>query len=127
MTEPAFDPTWPPTLEQFRADAGVDALGLPGEPEDSETLQRVLDAAVAYVERVRPDVDYDGAGSTGYPPVTAEHHLGTLRMAARLWARRRTVDGVISAGDLGTARVPAYDADIERLLCIGRFRGPVIA
>ncbi|MBB2500264.1 hypothetical protein H5411_14160 [Amycolatopsis echigonensis] len=53
--------------------------------------------------------------------------LGTVRLAAREFARRRSPEALIDMGELGSARIPSFDPDIERLLGIGRFRGPVFA
>lgn len=64
---------------------------------------------------------------TGRPAPPADLKLGTLRLAGRLHSRRRSPDGLVFAGDYGSSRIPAIDPDIERLLGIGRFRGPVFA
>jgi hypothetical protein len=185
-----------------------------GDPRDAAELQAVLDAAIAFVQRVRPEFDYSrpllgetvilslyvtddtgafetpttialtvtlpdgtvstetvgapsspgqyahpfltttsgvylvswtmtGPGSTG----TREHaeqltvfplkgtrksppsdlKLGAIRLAARWYSRRLTPNALIELGDLGGARVPSFDPDIERLLKIGKYRSSVIA
>jgi hypothetical protein len=52
--------------------------------------------------------------------------LGTVRLAARWHNRRRSPDGMLDMGELGNARIPTGDPDIERLLGIARFRGPMV-
>jgi len=112
--------TWPPTLDALKTELSI-------EPEDTasdDSLTGALDAAVAFVQRVRSDLNYTTTG-TGQP--TAEVVLGTLRLAARWHIRRRSPDALIQMGELGAARVRSFDPDIERLLGIGRYRGPVFA
>ncbi len=106
--------SWPPALGALKTDLKVD------DARDDERLQQVLDAAVAFVERVHP-----GVGATANPD--PDLVLGTLRLAGRWHVRRRSPDALIAAGDLGTSRVPSFDPDIDRLLRLGKFRAAVIA
>lgn len=123
--------SWPPTVEELVLDLRGEAL--PGEPlpdtSDTERLQQVLDAAVAYVQRVKAGVvDFGDAGlDTDLPEPDADLRLGTLRLAGRWHTRRRSPDALIQMAEFGAARVPSIDGDIERLLRIGRYAGPVIA
>lgn len=64
---------------------------------------------------------------SGRPAPPKDLALGTIRLATRWHARRRSPDALLSMGDLGTARIPNFDPDIERMLGIGRYRGPVFA
>jgi len=105
---------WPPSLEDLKLDLKIE------DDRDDERLQQMLDAAVAYVERVRSDVDYSA-------PVPADLVVGALRLAGRWNSRRRSPDALVDAGDLGSSRIPGVDPDIERLLGIGRFRGAMFA
>ena len=100
------------TLADLKNDLGLD------DSRDDEALQANLDAAVAFVERIYPDLGDE---------VPADIKLGTIRLAGRWFTRRRSPDGLVTMGDLGAARIPSIDPDIERLLRIGRFRGPVFA
>lgn len=75
---------------------------------DDEALQRALDAAVAWVEPRRPDVNF----LSGPSPVPDSVRLGTLRLAARWFVRRNSPDGLVALGELGTGRVPRVDNDI---------------
>jgi hypothetical protein len=110
---------WPPTLEELKADQKIPV------DTDDDSLQVNLDAAVAFVEAVRTDLDFS-AEPEGKAP-NAQVILGTIRLAARWFTRRRSPEALVDAGELGSARVPSFDPDIERLLSIGRYRGPVVA
>lgn len=118
--------SWPPTLAALKVDLKID----PGDTRDDVTLQSELDSAVAIVARVRKGAfqfdPTDPAQFTLIAP-TADITLGTLRLAGRWHARRRSPEGLVDLGDLGASRVPGSDPDIDRLLGIGRFRGPVFA
>lgn len=111
--------TWPPQLAQLKEDAQI-----PGTGEDA-VIQRNLDAAVAFVQGQRSDLDF-GPHPLGTPP-SDDVCLGTIRLAARWFARRRSPEALVDMAELGSARIPSFDPDIERLLGIGRFRGPVFA
>ncbi|MBN9739545.1 hypothetical protein DMP23_00235 [Amycolatopsis sp. A1MSW2902] len=113
--------TWPPTLDELRADLQVPD----GVTDDDPALQACLDAAVTFVERVRSDVDF-APHPLGKAP-GADLALGTLRLAGRWFTRRRSPDALISMGDLGSARVPSFDPDIDQLLRVGRFARAVVA
>lgn len=197
-------PAWPPTLDVLQRDISVDS----DDTRDVEKLQECLDAAVSFVERVRPELNYartfigetvllpftvednvttitisvtDPAGVVTTPAVTnppveegryvvafvttiagsytarwqalgpsplavrkavamftvseldgrqapdRDMVLGTVRLASRWYARRLTPSALIELGDLGGARVPSFDADIERMLRIGKHRKSMTA
>lgn len=109
--------TWPPVLEELKADLGVDV----GDERDDDRLTQVLDAAVAFVERARPVFNYAGDELVDLPAPTDDLRLGTLRLAGRWHVRRRSPDGLIQMAELGSTRVPSFDPDIERLLRIGKY------
>lgn len=113
---------WPPTLGTLKEDLGIDM----DDTRDDDRLQTVLDAAVSFVERVRGE-GFDFGDMSGLPEPSDDLILGTIRLAGRWHTRRRSPDGLIEMGELGTARVPSFDPDIERLLGIGRYRGAVWA
>ncbi len=112
---------WPPTRDELKADLKVT------DARDDDLLDTVLAAAVAFVQEVRAgDFDFgDGPDTLPAPGPVVE--LGTIRLAARWHQRRRSPDGLIQMGDLGTARVTSYDVDIDRQLGIGKYRKSVIA
>lgn len=115
--------SWPPELAELKSDMSIRVE----ETRDDDRLQLVLDAAVAFVERVHAGAYNFGDPFAELPDVPADFTLGTLRLAGRWHIRRRSPDGLVTAGELGNSRVPAVDADIARLLRIDRFRGSVIA
>jgi len=114
--------TWPPLLADLKAD-----MNSPAGASDDAALQAQLDAAVTFVQRVRSDVDFAPFPLPGVTVPDADLVLGTLRLAARWFTRRRSPEALVTMGELGSARIPSFDPDIERLLRIGRFRGPVFA
>lgn len=113
--------TWPPTLADLKSDMGVT------DDRDDDRLAMVLAAAVAFVQRVRPRFDYTGDALAGLPAPTDDLWLGTLRLAGRWHVRRRSPDALVQMADLGASRVPPFDADIERLIGIGRYAAAVFA
>lgn len=113
------------TLTGLKVDLGVTE----DDSRDDEQLAQQLGAAAAFVERV-----HAGRFAFGLPnealdlPVPDEDMvLGTLRLAGRWYTRRRSPDGLVAMAELGAARVPSVDPDIDRMLRIGRYRGPVFA
>ncbi|MBN6037473.1 hypothetical protein [Amycolatopsis sp. 195334CR] len=115
--------TWPPTLAQYKADQKVGE----SDTRDDERYRSNLDAAVAFVERVRPGFNYTDHPGSELPAPTADLALGTIRLAARWVARAKSPDAMVNMGEMGTGRVSSFDADIDRLLGIGRHQGPVFA
>ncbi|MEC3975091.1 hypothetical protein [Amycolatopsis sp. H20-H5] len=115
--------TWPPTLATLKLDQKVKDA----DERDDQRYQSNLDAAVAFVERVRPRFNYTADPLSRYPAPTADLVLGTIRLAARWYTRPRSPDGMVNLGaDLGSARVASFDPDIDRLLRIGRHAVAVI-
>ncbi|MFI5561509.1 head-tail connector protein [Amycolatopsis japonica] len=112
---------WPPTLDALKADLGID------DTRDDAVLTEELNSAIAYVMRMRTDLDFTYDTLDERPKPDADLTLGTLRLAARWHARRKSPEGIIDASEYGVARISAYDTDIERLLGIGRYKRPVIA
>lgn len=111
--------SWPPTLADIRKDRKL----ADDETREDAQLQQALDAAVAFVERVRPEFNYADPLSDK-PEPTADHVLGTVRLAGRWHDRRRASNGQTSMAELGNTSVPSVDPDISRLLRIGRFAPP---
>jgi hypothetical protein len=112
--------TWPPRLADLKADMNV-----PGDQDDA-LLQANLDAAVGVVERVRSDVDYGAYPLPGAKVPSADLKLGTIRLAARWFTRRRSPEALLDMAELGSARVPSFDADIDRLLRTGRYARAIL-
>jgi hypothetical protein len=73
---------------------------------DDAVLQQSLDAALGFVaEHCYPE-------AVALDPVAE----GTLLMAARLYKRRLSAEGVAGWNDLGVIRIISTDPDIARLL-----------
>lgn len=104
--------TWPPLVEELQLDMKISEVTL--TPEQLAQLEQVLAAAIAYVERVRTDLDYTG-------PVGDDLILGTLRYARRLDLRRESPVGMIVVDGMTSANIPGWDADIEKNLEVGRY------
>lgn len=87
-------------LEALRAMIGTKSTS------DDGVLSQCLTAATAWIrDRILPsDLDH--------PEVTQ----ATLLLAARLYKRRLSPEGVAGWSDLGVIRVVARDPDIERLI-----------
>lgn len=113
---------WPPQLLDLKIDLGV------GDTRDDVVLQTVLDAAVEWVANARrSSFNFAGTPASLLPAPTANIVLGTLRLAGRWHSRRRSPDGLVDMGELGSSRISSYDPDIERLLSVGRYRKAVVA
>ena len=115
--------TWPPDLSALKTDMKIT------DSRDDARLSLELEAAVEYVEAVRGgQVDFTGAEppAVGLAPVTATLVLGTLRLAARWHARGRSPDAMIASQDGPTVRISSGDADIDRMLRLGRYALPVL-
>lgn len=120
---PTPDPVlaWPPTLDMYKLDADVP---VPAGAANDPRLEQTLQAAIEHVERLKAGkIDFTGDTLGVLPSPTADMILGTLRLAVRWNARRRSVDGLVNMGQQGIGRMPAWDADIERMIGIGRHEG----
>lgn len=114
----------------------LEEAGLPRDANPEATpsaghIERKRAAAAAYVERNRPDLLVAG-DPLADPPVPdvftppADVVAGAVLLTARLYARKGSPLGVASFGEFGPADVLRYDADIERLLGLGRYAPPVV-
>lgn len=112
---------WPPSLDDLKAEVKSP------DSRDDAALDACLAAAIAYVEDARRgDLNFLADPLSLLPAPGPDLELGTLRLAVRWHDRRRSPDGLVDGGEFGTARVPTLDVDVERLLGIGRFRGPMV-
>lgn len=100
-----------------------DYLGRQGE-FDSARAAAARHAAASYVEDVRPDLAAAYAAEPGTVPPRVR--MGAVLLAARLYARKGSPQGVAGYGEFGTAAVPRLDPDVERMLGIGRHASPRI-
>src|SRR4051812_43052167 len=112
---------WPPQLQDLKDDLGL------SDDRDDVSLETVLVSAITHVEQARAgDFNFTATAGSLLPAPGPDLELGTVRLAARWHNRRRSPDGMLDMGELGNARIPTGDPDIERLLGIGRFRGPMV-
>lgn len=115
---------WPPTLQALKDDVNV-ALT---DTRDDARLQTVLTAAVVVVQRLREgDLNFTADPLSTLPAPGADVELGTIRLASRWHTRRRSPDALVQLAELGSGRVPMFDADVEMLLQVGRHHVPVVA
>ena len=99
-------PTEVETVQRF--------LGLGTAGVDTESVEMAVDAANAFVAR------YKDRPADGW---THDTKLGATMLAAQLYRRRNTPGGVEQFGETGMY-VRAVDADVERLLRVGRYAPP---
>lgn len=110
-------------LDDLKSELGIELA----DTRDDVQLTRVLDAAIAFVERVRNgQFDFAGDVLSDLPAPTADLKLGTLMLARRWHTRRRSPDGLVQMAELGSARVSSFDPDIDRLLRIGKHARAVV-
>lgn len=122
---------WPPTLVDLKDDLAIPS----DDTEDDAALQRRLDAAIAFVQRVRADAFLRSDDGLLVEPVTYSLcgegeadslELGTLMLAGRLFARRRSPDAILFMAESGTTRVAWVDDDVNRMLRLGRHGKPKV-
>jgi hypothetical protein len=112
---------WPPELQDLKDYVGV------SDNRDDATLATALEAAIDYVSGVLAgSYNFTGDLLSLLPEPGSRVVQGALLYAFRLHNRRRSPDGTVDMGELGTARIPSNDPDIERLLGIGRWRPPMV-
>jgi hypothetical protein len=112
---PAPDYVWLPqaTVDEFTGrQTGVDA--------NRAALART--AAARWVERARPDL----VDAFTEDLVDDDIILGAAMLAARLYSRKGSPDGLAGYSEFGAARISRSDPDIERLLGLGRHAPPRI-
>lgn len=112
--------TWPPALADVKTDAKINV------DVDDDALTFSLNAAIAYVQRVRPKFNYSGDITSTLPDPTDDMWLGTVRLAKRWNDRRRSSVGQVFAADGTGADSVAYsDPDIAQMLGIGKYHKAV--
>lgn len=108
---------WPPTLAALKLDMSI----AENDTRDDAELTTQLDAAVAFVERVRPEFNYADDPIVELPEPPKYLSLGTLRLARRWQERKMSPAALVSLAELGAARIPSFDPDIDMMLGIGRY------
>lgn len=95
-------------------------------PSELQRLERVFDAAVEFVEDIHKGrFNFTGQPST-LPLPGFRFRLGTVMLARRWHTRRRSPQMLVAAAEMGAARVPWTDEDINRLLKLGRHAYPEV-
>lgn len=94
------------TLAELKNDQYLDTQTL---TRDDQALQRNLNAAMSWVQRHRPDLNYASEAT-----VDEDIKLGTLRLAAR-WSMQGTAD-LGELGEQGSRRIWRLDTDIYSML-----------
>jgi hypothetical protein len=120
----ALDPDkvlpWPLGLDDLKDDLDV----ADDDTRNDATLTRQLAAAIDFVADFHAGRYEFGegafAGVSTLPLPPQQMRLGIIRLAGRWFNRRRSPDGVITMGDLGTQNIPGFDTDLERQLEMGR-------
>ncbi len=112
---------WPLELADLKADLDI----ADDDTRDDVTLSRQLGAAIEWVAefhagRFEFSSDPAIAGVSTLRLPGQQMRLGIIRLAGRWYNRRRSPEGLISMGDLGTANIPGFDSDLERMLQMGR-------
>lgn len=105
-------------------DVVTDHIGVTGDTELADAVERARSAAAAYVERARPDL-WDRTVDPAEYLATDDIVEGAMLYAARLHSRKGSPAGIASFGEF-SATLPRLDPDIERLLGLGRHAKPVI-
>lgn len=90
--------------------------------ENGTTVELCRVAAAAVVARQRPDLKLDDP-LVVEAPAGVKH--GAVLLAARLYARKGTPEGIATFGELGASSILRTDPDIGMLLGVGRFARPV--
>lgn len=115
------------TLDEFVNELDEDAVDAEDLSEaDRARLERVFDAAVEFVEVIH-NGRYNFTGQPSVLPAPGHRlKLGTVMLARRWHTRRRSPQMLVSAAEMGAARVPWVDEDINRLLRLGRHAIPEV-
>lgn len=111
-------PSWLPASDLL----GYLKVAAGSENESTVELCRV--AACRVVERVRRDLKLSTV--TDPTQVGEDVRHGTILLAARLYARKGSPQGIATFGELGASTILRTDPDIGLLLGIGRYGKPAV-
>lgn len=103
------------TVAVLKAHRGID----PKDTFDDARLQLAVDAALAWINRVRPDRDWRNP--------SADELQGLIYLASDFFERHGANTAGENAGYEFSGPIPVSNPDIPRLLGIGRYFGPVVA
>jgi hypothetical protein len=113
-------PTSPPAATPTTASAVADWLSREhGDTAGAEALAPTVAAVNRFVRRIH---DPEPSGEWA-----ADHALGATMLAARLWRRRKSVEGVMAQFSAeGPVYVQRNDPDVAMLLQLGAWSAPVV-
>lgn len=112
---------WPPTLADLKSHRDVPL----DDTSDDANLTRELASAVAYVKRAgRGEWNFGEVGEELLDTPDADFELGTIMLASRWYDRRQSPTNTFQIPDAGSATIPSYDTDIERMCRLGRYAPP---
>jgi hypothetical protein len=117
-----YEISWPPTVADLKVDMGIQADDIRKDDQLSIDLGAAFDFA-AERKQGKYRFDLTDPDQLQMPEPDRDFRLGILRLAARWNERRRTKDGTVQMQELGIGRVASSDADIDRMLRLGRFNG----
>lgn len=104
----------------FSVEAVARQLRLVPSADDAADLADIVAAVTA---RLVSWGVVDGPDSTAWP---SHRVLGAVMLAARLFRRRNSPDGVANIGDLGAVYVQRTDPDVALLLSLGAYERPAV-
>jgi len=96
-------------------------LGATITDAEAADVEVARQAAADYVERVKRSLVYLDAAPEDIP---ASVRSGAMLLVSRLLARRSSPAGLATFGEFGAQAVRAHDADIDRMLGLGRYGKP---
>lgn len=95
-------------------------LGVPVDPGPQDAaLEQAVGAVNAAAVRI---LGLELAG-----PWTEDQDQGAVMLAARVYGRRGSTNGIAGFADLGVAYIARFDPDVAWLWGIGDYQAPVIA
>jgi len=110
--------------EQLTTQAVATWLGMKSHEGDTH-LEAVVAATADLVDSLpdAPRLPADGPGNRAWAPRTLQ---AAVMLAARLYRRRNSPNGIEAMTDGGASYVSRYDSDISRMLRIDGYTRPAV-
>lgn len=83
------------------------------DTRDDWLLGQIVDAVEAQQRARLIPAAFPEPETSGLAPISPDVYQAALMRGARLYMRRASPEGIVGLGDLGVARVPSYDRDID--------------
>lgn len=112
----------PTTAELVKAQLSID----PADDVDDDAIDRVVAAANQLVQELRIAAPFNTDPAPADWAAGARIVEGATLLAARLFERRNSPNGVAAFGDGGVAYVQRNDPDVAQLLRIGAYGRPAV-